>query len=221
MRRPGRHRPGQRPLPDRVHRLGRRAGGHRRAARCSPPTAATAPSRPSRWRRPVADPCRHRHRRGRGPARRGPRAWSAAAGRRVGLEADDVTWAAQRVAGASCSRASVVPTSGVGRGAARGEGRRRARPDGRGGGHRRRRPGRGAPAAGSRRPGGHRGGVRRWPSTRRCAGAEPRTGPSRPSWPPGPNSAKPHHRADRPADRARATRWWSTSARPSRATART
>ena len=49
---PGGHHARQRPVPDRVRRLGRGPGGDAEAARCSRPTAATGPSRPSRCARP-------------------------------------------------------------------------------------------------------------------------------------------------------------------------
>ena len=96
VRRAGRHEPDQRPLPDRLHRFGRPAAGHRRASAV-------------RHRRPVPRPVGRRARAGPGsptrstsrssaPSRtpRWPRSCRGTPGLRVGLEADAVTWAAQR-----------------------------------------------------------------------------------------------------------------------------
>ena len=162
-----------------------------------------------------------------GPARG---AGAAGAGRvdDLGLEADHVTWAAQRrwaedlapaVAGADeragraaadrsrtpgevvrMARAAAIADAALGRGAA---------PAGRGG----RPEGRDADA--------HRVALRRRPGPRHAASAGPRTAPSRPSWRRAQNSAKPHARPGDAGHRARATRWWWTSAPSSTATAPT
>ena len=53
---PGGHQAGQRPLPDRLHRLGRPGAGAARRGWCWSPTAATASRRPSSWPRPASRP---------------------------------------------------------------------------------------------------------------------------------------------------------------------
>ena len=129
-RRPG-HQPAQRPLPDRLHRLQRGAAGARRSApptpTSSPPTAGTPP-RPRR-RRPTsscsstAPPCRPWPR-GAVRGRRRPAGLRVARGdRRRGTPLCGGCWPRPPAAGPR--RAGLDPARG--RGAARGQGRRRDR----------------------------------------------------------------------------------------------
>ena len=185
------HPAGQRPLPDRLHRLQRRAAGHRATAavlatdgRYITQAGAQAPDVELVIDREL---------------RRRP--WSTRAGTdgvgRLAFEAHDVTvepHAALRRR--STARPSCVPLGPRGRGAAHGQGRRRDR-------------------AARARPA--RSATGRWPRllppiapgrTEReiardleagCSTTAPTGSPSRRSSPPGRNSAIPHHR---PTDRA-------------------
>ena len=122
---------------------------------------------------------------------------------RLGLEADDVTWAQQRQL-----RRRLVPRRragghrGPGRGPARGEGRRRGRPASRGRRASPTTPWPTVPAAAGRaaRPSASSASS----STPPCAGSAPTARRSRPSSASGPNGAKPHARpADRRIERGR------------------
>ena len=97
----------------------------------------------------------HLCRRGAGPARGAGRRAAAAVGS-LGLEADNVTWSAQRTWDGAPGPGGAGPHPGAGRGAADGQGRRRGGPDGAGRGHRRRGAGGdaapAAPTAGATEP---------------------------------------------------------------------
>ena len=132
-RRAARHPPDQHPLPHRLHRVGRPRRWCCPTSWCSSPTAATA-TRPPSSSPPPASTARVAIGRSPGrPAGRAGRRRRAALGR-LGLEAEHVTWAAQRPLRGRAGR----PTAGRHRRAGRG---RAARSRTRRGG-----PHRGAPA---------------------------------------------------------------------------
>ena len=127
-----------------------------------------------------------------GPAR-GRRRLPRPASSPVGLEADHVTWSAQRVWAEPARRGRAGAHAGGGRGAARGEGRRRGGPDGAGRGHRRRRPRRRCCPCWCRK-GSTEEEFGRRPRPRPCAAAGPRTCAFETIVASGENSAKPHAR---------------------------
>ena len=114
VRRAARHAPGEHPLPHRLHRLGRRCCWCCPTSWCSSPTAATASRPPSSSARAGVD-ARHRDRHRRWPASSATLLAARAAGlRRLGLEADGVTWAQQRALRRRVvPGAELVPTDGL------------------------------------------------------------------------------------------------------------
>ena len=193
-RRPG-HQPAQRPLPDRLHRVQRRAAGaHRRRPTCSAPTAATPPRPASRcptsscWSTAATVPAL--------AARGGAAAASAgsASSRTTSPSTGSPRWRrCWPSAGGTVPELASVRRAVEAQRAIKDddeiEALRRACAVGRPGAGRAGR--RGGAAAGPHRAGG-RPRARR-PDARRWA---PRRRRSRRSWPPAPNSAIPHHRPD-------------------------
>ena len=218
-RRAARHPAAERPLPHRLHRLGRRCCSSPPTTRCSSPTVGTGRSRPSRSPRPGVD-ARDRDRRARRPSsarssrgarpRRRP---ARARGARVTLGRSSATFARRGSPAPSSS-----PTEHARRGLPAGEGRGRGRPDPRRVRDRRRR---------ARRRCSRRSATA--PTERDFAlaleFAMRERGASGNSFDPivasGPNGAKPHARADATARSSAASSSSSTSAASSTATAPT
>ena len=197
-RRSGGHDAGQRPVPDRVHRVGR-SGASPPNGPFSPPTAGTGRSRPSKWRRPERRTWSRSRSAGLQAQRDAAGGCSPARGPiRIGLEADTIFVGGQPQVGRKRSiRTPSKPVSGVVEALRECQGRVRARPDGPGRRHRRCGVGRGPPPPiGGGDVEHHRGVFCPGPRTPPCGGEVPRGGVRDDRGGRGPTSARAHHRPD-------------------------